>query len=128
MRFLLDTHTFLWWVTRHPRLSQRVRSVFEDETTQIFFSAVVAWEIAIKVRLGQLEFQGDPAREIPNQVAANGFLTLPIEVRHALQVGALPLLHRDPFDRLLVAQALLENLVVLTSDPAIARYGVQVAW
>ena len=128
MRFLLDTHTFLWWVTRDTRLPERVQTIIADSGNDIFFSAASAWEIAIKVQLGQMTLGGDPAELIPERVAANGFLVLPIEVRHALHVATLPLLHRDPFDRLLIAQAQMEDLSILTADPAIARYDVAVAW
>ena len=127
-RFLLDTHTFLWWVTRDTRLPERVQVIIADPENDIFFSAVSAWEIAIKAQLGQMTLAGNPAELIPERVTANRFLTLPIEIHHALHVGGLPLLHRDPFDRLLIAQAQLEELTILTADPAIARYDVAVAW
>ena len=128
MRYLLDTHAFIWWATQDPALPGTVRATIDDPAHETYFSAVSAWEIAIKAQLGQLALQGEVERLIPDQIAAGRFLTLPVEIRHALRVGTLPLLHRDPFDRLLVAQAQLEGLSVLTADHAIAQYDVAVAW
>ena len=128
MRLLLDTHTFLWWVSNDRRLSDRARAFIQDQSAEVFFSTVAAWEIAIKVRLGQIELQGDVTQVIPERIAANGFLILPVEIQHALRVAALPLLHRDPFDRLLIAQAQIEGLTILTRDPLIAQYDVAVVW
>ncbi len=127
MRYLLDTHAFLWWIADDPRLTERVRAILRDGHQEVFFSAASAWEIAIKTRLGRLEFDEDVAEYIPRQLLANGFSPLPVEVRHALRVHSLPLLHRDPFD-LLVAQALLEGLPILTADPALAQYPVAALW
>ncbi len=128
MRYLLDTHTFLWWIIDDPQLSSRVRALMRGADAEIFFSAASAWEISIKAQLGRIAFQGDPTDVIPQQIAANGFVSLPIEVRHTLQAYKLPLLHRDPFDRMLVAQALLEDLPLLTTDPAITQYPVSCIW
>lgn len=124
----MDTHVFLWWTTDDRRLSSRARMALEDGTDEIFFSAVSAWEIAIKARLGHIDFVGDVEQEIPEHIAFNAFRILPVEVRHGLRVARLPLLHRDPFDRLLVAQAQIESLSILTNDPAISRYDVQAVW
>ncbi|MBI2912117.1 MAG: type II toxin-antitoxin system VapC family toxin [Chloroflexi bacterium] len=128
MRCLLDTHAFLWWIADDPRLTERVRAILRDAEQEIFFSAASAWEIAIKTRLGHLDFDEDVAEFIPRQLLANGFSPLPVQVRHALRVHSLPLVHRDPFDRLLVAQALLEDLPILTADPIVAQYPVDVLW
>jgi PIN domain nuclease of toxin-antitoxin system len=92
------------------------------------FSAVSAWEMVIKSRWGRLEFIVDPVTLITEQIIANSFTALPIEIRHTLQVFKLPLVHRDPFDRLLVAQAIVEAMPLLTGDPAIARYDVSTVW
>lgn len=129
MRALLDTHSFLWFNANDERLSVRVRDLMVNSSNDIIFSAVVAWEIAIKYGRGRLpEIDEDPASYVPSRVAHYRLRTLPIEVGHALRAGALPLLHRDPFDRLLVAQAQLERLPIVTSDPNIARYDVEIIW
>lgn len=128
MRLLLDTHAFLWWVTASPEFSRRARDLVADSTNEIFFSAASGWELAIKAGLGRVRLPEDPERFIPTQVAANAFEVLPVHLRHALQVFALPALHRDPFDRMLVAQAIVEGMAILSSDPLIARYPVEVVW
>ena len=128
MRYLLDTHAFLWWATDDLALPETVRAIVTDAANDIFFSAVSAWEIAIKTRLRRTGFQEEAIQRIPEQITANGLLILRVEIEHTLRVAALPLLHRDPFDRLLIAQAQLEGLAILTADPAIARYDVAVAW
>lgn len=129
MRYLLDTHTFLWAVSAVDRLSNTVRDLLRDPNHDVFFSAVSAWEIAIKARLDRTDvfaFDGDPALLVPERIAASGFLVLPIAVYHALRVYSLPPVHGDPFDRLLVAQAQIEGLPILTTDPVIGRYDVTV--
>lgn len=128
MRYLLDTHAFLWWITDDPRLSPVARSIIGDPENRVLFSAASAWEIAIKRQIGRLSFVADPAVLISRQVAANAFGSLPIEVRHTLQVIQLPLHHRDPFDRILVAQSRIEGIALLTADPLIAQYDVATVW
>ena len=127
MRYLLDTHTYLWWTADDPRLSPGVRAIMQQDN-ELFFSVASVWEISIKAQLRRLEFDYDPTVVIPHRIAAYGLTVLPVEVRHALQVFKLPLLHRDPFDRMLVAQALIEDLPLLTSDRSIAQYPVSVIW
>ena len=126
MRILLDTHVFLWWIADDARLTPAARAVIADPANDIHFSVISAWEIAVKTRLGRLVLPEDPERFIPQQVAKNGFLPLPLHLRHALRVGALPDVRRDPFDRLLVAQAVIEGLHVLTADPSFRGYPVEV--
>lgn len=128
MRYLLDTNAFLWWITDDSRLSEVARTIISNAENQVFFSAASAWEIAIKRQLGRLSFLTDPAILVPHQVAANAFGSLPIEIRHGLRVLQLPLHHRDPFDRILVAQAQVERIPLLTADPLIAQYDVATAW
>ncbi len=128
MRVLLDTHTFLWWVTDDDRLARRARALIADPTTEVLFSVVSAWEIVVKAGLGRLLLPEDPERFVPRHLAENAFLTLPVHLRHALRVGALPDLHRDPFDRLLVAQSTVENLPLMTGDPLFRQYPVEVIW
>lgn len=121
MRLLLDTHIFLWLHTEPERLGEHLPLV-EDRRTELLVSAVVSWEIAIKYQLGRLPLPEPPERYVPERLRAIGAQALPIEHTHALAVAALAPLHRDPFDRLLVAQAGLLDVPILTADPAIARY------
>ena len=115
---LLDTHIFLWLTTNDPRLAPHARTAIEG-AERIFVSAATIWEIAIKVRLGKLK--GDPA-DLIEEVQANGFVELPVYAQHAKEVAKLPLYHGDPFDRLLVAQAISEQLRLLTADPHLTAY------
>lgn len=128
MRALLDTHTFLWWITDDPRLSSGVRRIIGDGENKLFLSAASGWEMAIKAGIGKLELPGDPESFISEQLAVNAIEPLPVQMIHALHVHSLPVFHRDPFDRLLIAQARLENLPILTADPEIGRYPVETIW
>ena len=128
MRILLDTHAFLWWVTDSTELSRRARRVIADGANEIYFSAASAWEIAIKSSLGRVTLPDEPEVFITAQLQENGFQVLPVQLHHALGVAALPAVHRDPFDRLLVAQARTEQLAVLSRDARLARYSVRVVW
>jgi PIN domain nuclease of toxin-antitoxin system len=128
MRVLLDTPSFLWWVTDDPRLSPRAREIMSDGENQLLFSAASAWEIAIKARLGRLTIPEPLATFVSAQLAENAIEGLPIGLSHALQVHSLPDHHRDPFDRMLVAQSRIENLPILTGDRLIAQYPVETVW
>ncbi|MEW5866545.1 MAG: type II toxin-antitoxin system VapC family toxin [Bacillota bacterium] len=128
MRALLDTHTFLWWVTGDPHLSPRVFDIISNGQNELFLSAASGWEIAIKARLGRLQLPGSPESFVSRQLAINAIDVLPIQMSHALHVYDLPDYHRDPFDRLLISQAQLEDLPILTVDAEIARYPVSVIW
>jgi len=128
MRTLLDTHTFLWWVTNTPQLSETVRSILAAQHNQIFFSAASGWEIAIKAQLGKLEIPSQPEDFILHQLEINSFQILPIELKHALHIYHLPNHHKDPFDRILIAQSQVENLPLLTLDTQIRKYGIHVIW
>ena len=128
MRVLLNTHVFLWWITDDPRLSPRAREIIADGRNRLFLSAASGWEIAIKAKLGRLQLPDEPEHFIPEQLELNAIEALPVQMVHALHVYRLPDHHRDPFDRLLVAQAPLEKLPILTADPQIARYPVKVIW
>jgi len=128
VRLLLDTSAFLWWITDSDRLSRRAREVLASGLNEIFFSAVSAWEIAVKAGLGRIRLPDDPERFIPEQLTANAFQILPLHMRHALRVFALPNYHRDPFDRMLVAQAQSEGLALLSGDAQFGRYSVEVVW
>lgn len=128
MRLLLDTHAFLWWIGDDPRLPDRARSAIGNGANEVFFSVVSAWEIAIKTGLGRVEVPQSLEDFVTEQVRVNGFEVLPVHLRHALAVSSLPALHRDPFDRMLVAQGMQEGLTLVTGDAEIARYGAEVAW
>jgi PIN domain nuclease of toxin-antitoxin system len=119
VRLLLDTHVVLWWLLDDPTLSDEVKEHLDDDP-DVRVSAVTVWEVAIKQSLGKLEGPHDLAEE----VAGSGFRQLPITVEHAVAAGRLPPLHPDPFDRMLVAQARCEGLTLVTRDPQIHRYEV----
>jgi PIN domain nuclease of toxin-antitoxin system len=128
LRALLDTHVFLWWLVDDPQLPQNVRDIISDGSNDMYFSAAGCWEIAVKARLGKMTLPDKPDVFIADQLALNGIQSLPIQSSHALHVFNLPALHRDPFDRILVAQAQLENMPIITADPLIALYQVQLVW
>jgi PIN domain nuclease of toxin-antitoxin system len=128
MRALLDTHTFLWWVLDDPQLSPLCRQIIADGSNTIYFSAASAWEIAIKYQIGKLALPDLPEPYVTSRVALNSFQILAIELSHALHIPELPMLHRDPFDRILIAQSQKENMSLLTADPLIAQYSVQTLW
>lgn len=128
MKGLLDTHTFLWWITENPQLSPRVREIVSNGDNVLFLSAVSGWEMVIKAKLGKLHLPENLEGFISEQLAVNAINTLPVQMSHALHVYSLPDLHRDPFDRMLVAQAQLEKLPILTIDPQIAQYLVETIW
>lgn len=121
MRLLLDTHILLWAAIWPERLPAVARAVLEDETNRLLFSAVSIWEVAIKRGLGRSDFRVDPG-PLRRGLLDNGYEELPVLGLHAAAVDLLPPLHRDPFDRMLIAQAQVEGTVLLTMDPAVARY------
>ncbi len=118
MRLLLDTHVLLWWLDDPNLLTEEARTAIRDSKNIIYLSAVVAWEIAIKKALGKLDAPDD----LEEVMAVSGFLPLPITIPHVLAIQALPPHHRDPFDRMLIAQALHEGLHLLSRDPEIRKY------
>ena len=120
MTLLLDTHVLLWWLEDPSKLSKQAKKAIQDGTNRVYVSAAVAWEIAIKRALGKLDAPDD-LEEIMN---ANRFMSLPVTIPHALAVLALPDYHRDPFDRMLIAQALHEGFRLVTRDQEIAKYHV----
>ena len=128
MRLLLDTHTFLWWVADASELSAKARKAIAQPRNECLVSVASCWEIAIKTSLGKLEISGNVERFFPEQLAANRFRELGIEVRHVARATRLPFHHRDPFDRLLAAQALEEGLTMVSADPVFRRYGVRRVW
>ena len=120
MNLLLDTHTLLWWLGKDPTLSKNARTAIRDNRNVIFVSAATAWEITIKKALGKLQTPDN----LEEALEVNQFLPLPITIRHALAVGELPPIHQDPFDRVLVAQAKVEGLTLVTRDEDIQKYRV----
>ncbi|GEC61956.1 twitching motility protein PilT [Gluconobacter oxydans] len=121
MRLLLDTHLLLWAAGEPDRLSARARTLMEDPGNDLVFSAASLWEITIKTGLGRADFQVDP-HLLRRGLIENGYEELPITSQHALAVGHLADVHRDPFDRILVAQATVEGLLLLTHDPLVKAY------
>ena len=128
MRLLLDTSTFLWLVEGDPKLSTVAGEAIADAANDVFLSAASAWEIAIKHGLGRLHLQGSPEELVPQQRRLHRVDTLPITEDTTLQVGKLPSIHRDPFDRLLVAQAIVGGLTIVTPDRLIKAYPVPTLW
>lgn len=125
MRILLDTQVWLWMLATPDRFSGDARARLENGETELLLSAASTWEISIKAGLGKLELPGPPNRVVPAMMRQTRVEALPISVSHTLRVAGLPLHHRDPFDRILVAQAQLEDVPIMTADPALARYEVQ---
>ena len=128
MRVLLDTHAFLWWISDDSRLSDRAKEIIGDGSNELYFSAASGWEISIKAGLGRLEVPEDLEPFIADQLSRNAIQALPIYLRHALHTRTLPDHHRDPFDRILVSQAVLEELPLLSADPLVSSYPVEVVW
>jgi len=128
VRLLLDTQAFLFIVADDPRLTAAAKAAFLDPANEPLLSVASAWEIAIKNSVGKLDLPSAAARWIREQLAVNRIGLQPIELEHATRVAELPFHHRDPFDRLLVAQALCENLAVVTGDDAFEQYGVERVW
>src|SRR5450432_2322695 len=128
MRLLLDTHALLWWLDGDASLSPIAREAIADEANDVFLSAASAWEITTKHRLGKLPGAAAVAADVAACVADQGFLELPISLTHGQKAGALPGPHRDPFDRMLVAQAMIESLVLVSNELAFDAYGARRLW
>ena len=124
MDLLLDTHVFLWWDATPEEIAEAALAAIRSPENSVFVSSASVWEIAIKRQVGRLGFSGSPVEAI----ARNGFLPLPILPQHAERAGALPLLHTDPFDRMLVAQAQFASMTLVTADRKIAGYPVAQLW
>ena len=121
MKLILDTHLLLWAASEPGRLSAAARSLIEDPQNEPLFSSASLWEVAIKRGLGRTDFHVDP-RLLRRGLLDNGYSELPITSDHAVAVDGLPAIHKDPFDRILVAQAIVEGIALLTADPLVARY------
>ena len=128
MKLLLDTRTFLWFSANDPSLSATARARIEDGRTEKFLSVASVWEMAIKISLGKLELAGELTDLVATGAEQNGIALIDVTKAHALGVVALPLHHRDPFDRLLVAQAIVERMAIVGGDPAFDAYPVRRIW
>jgi PIN domain nuclease of toxin-antitoxin system len=128
VKALLDTHTFLWAITGNPQLSTRAREIFAAGRNELFLSAASVWEILTKVQVGKLPLPRPVGAYLKQQLTENDVQVLPILLAHVLQLEQLPLHHRDPFDRILVAQSLEENLPIVTADPLLERYAATLIW
>jgi PIN domain nuclease of toxin-antitoxin system len=128
MRLLLDTHAFLWFIHDDPKLSAAARTEIEDGRNDVLVSAASHWEIAIKVGVGKLTLAEPFPVFIPREIERNDFEILPIELAHTSLVAALPHHHRDPFDRLLIAQAMAEGMPIVGADAMFDAYGVARLW
>jgi PIN domain nuclease of toxin-antitoxin system len=125
---MLDTHAFMWSLINPERLPPRTRGVLADRANEVLVSTVVVWEIAIKVALGKLRFPPNLASWLPRELEAYGYTTLPVQLEHAEALEHMPLLHRDPFDRLLIAQAQVEQVPIATVDSRFPLYDVDIFW
>jgi len=128
MRALLDTHTLLWWLMRSPRLGLHAARTIENPDNEIFLSSVSAWEISIKVRLGSISLPPSLLATLPQLPQQLDFTHLPITWQHSLIAASYSMPHKDPFDRMLAAQAQTEDLILLSCDPAFGEFPVQILW
>lgn len=128
VRLLLDTHALLWWLSADPHLAGPARQAIADEASAVYVSAASAWEIATKARLGKLPGAESLAQDFAVEIERHGFLPLAISVTHGQRAGSLPGPHKDPFDRMLMAQAHAENLVLVSNEAVFDQYGVMRLW
>lgn len=128
MRLLLDTHTFLWFVEDSPKLSVDMRVLLEDDTNDLFLSVGSLWEMGIKVSTGKLAFDAPFEVLLPQLLSLNRMILLDIAVSHILVISSLRFHHKDPFDRLLVAQSLIEQIPIVSIDPTLDAYGITRLW
>ena len=128
MRALLDTHALLWWLSDDPALSRTARNTIADTANSLLVSAASAWEIATKVRLGRLPTASDLTADFPGHIEREGFVFLPISPQHGIRAGLLPGPHKDPFDRMLIAQAQTEGIPIVSNERTFDRYGILRIW
>ena len=128
MNLLLDTHALIWWMTNSPSLPDTVRRLMLDKRNTIVISAASAWEMATKVRLGRLPAASDITRNFQEYLSQSGFESLPVSAEHGIRAGLLPGPQRDPFDRMLIAQAQAEDLTIVSNELAFDNYGIRRAW
>ena len=128
MKLLLDTHTFLWWITDDPQLSTQAREFMADGHNTLYWSAASSWEVSIKYALGRMPLPEAPEQFLPAEIEKNRIESLPIIDVHAFLAGQLPHHHGDPFDRMLVAQAQVESLALISNDQQLNHYDVEIRW
>jgi len=126
MRLLLDTHIWLWWQLAPERLSARARECIGVATNEVYLSSVSSWEMAIKIAAGKLQLPRPLQEMVPESLVQDGFVNLPVQPAHCFHLQELPMLHRDPFDRMLIAQAIAESCTILTADLQLHAYSVPV--
>ena len=128
MKFIADTHAFIWFITDSAQLNAKSKALLESSESERLLSAASVWEMAVKTSLGKLTLKKPLEQFLPEQIRLNDFQVLNISLEHALRVASLPLFHREPFDRMIVAQALSEGLPILSNDAALDDYGVARLW
>lgn len=128
MQYLLDTHVLIWWITDDKRLSSRAKNLIKKRRSNIYWSVASSWEVSIKHALGRLEFDEPIEEFIPSELAKNNIESLTIQNSHAFLAGRLPIHHKDPFDRMLIAQARIESLGMISDDSKFKLYDVDVLW
>lgn len=128
MKLLLDTHAFIWWDSDPARLSSHILALCQDQSNVLLLSVASIWEMQIKLQLGKLKLQMPLAELVKSQQQTNGVVILPITLAHVLELENLPLCHKDPFDRLLITQAKVENAALASSDSVFASYDVNLVW
>ena len=128
MKLLLDTHTFIWWDSEPARLSPRALALCQDQANTVLLSVASVWEMQIKLQLGKLKLNLPLAEVIETQRQTNNVEVLPVTLTHVLALESLPVHHKDPFDRLLIAQAKVEEAVLVSGDPVFAKYPVKLVW
>jgi len=128
VKLLLDTHALIWWFAGNPKISQELRNQLNDPKVEVFVSGATAWELATKFRIGKLDVCEAFVRNLPNHLQSHGFLPLPVTVSHGLQAGLLDQAHKDPFDRMLAAQAIVEHLTLVIVDPCFVDFCVDTLW
>ncbi len=127
-RYLLDTHTFIWWVNGSPKLSPAANKAMSSLENECYLSLVSTWEMAIKISLGKLKLATSLKRFITGNMVANDFKMLPIDFSHINKIASLPFHHRDPFDRLLVAQSMTEKMPIISADTTLGAYSIERVW
>ncbi|CAH2571215.1 PilT protein-like protein [Planktothrix rubescens] len=128
MKLLFDTHTFIWWDSQPNKLSQTALALLQDRSSILLLSVVSIWEMQIKLQVGKLTLNRALLEIIESQQKINQIEVLPVKLDHVLALDSLPLIHKDPFDRLLVAQANVENAALVSGDPIVTQYPVNVTW
>lgn len=128
MKLLLDTHTFIWWTISAARLSSQALSLLQDRQNTLFLSVTSLWEMQLKIQLGKLHFDSTLGQIVEEQQRINGVRLLPIAPEHIYTLDQLPFHHKDPFDRLLIAQAVMETMPLVSADPVFAAYQAQIIW